>query len=97
MEWLHVPDYALFEATDGEVFSDNYEEFTKIRERLKNMPEDVKLKRLAGNLFIMAQSGQYNFARCLSHGEYEAAQLSLNEFVTSGLKVWFLLENKYAP
>lgn len=96
-EWLHVPDYALFEATDGEVFVDNYGEFTEIRDRLKKMPEDVRLKRLAGNLFLMAQSGQYNFARCLSHGEHEAAQLALNEFVTSAVKVWFLLQNKYAP
>lgn len=96
-QWLRIPDYALFEAVDGEVFFDNYGEFTRIREALKKMPADVKLKRIAGNLFIMAQAGQYNFTRCLAHGEPESAQIACNEFVTSAVKVWFLLNDKFAP
>ena len=97
LEWLHIPDYALFEATDGEVFFDNYGEFTKIRNTLLNMPEDVKLKRLAGNILTMAQSGQYNYLRCLKHGEYEAAQLACMEFVNAAMKTVFLLNGRYMP
>lgn len=95
--WLHIPDYALAEATNGEVFFDAYGEFSRIRESLKNMPQDIKLKRLAGNLLIMAQSGQYNFARCLKHGEPEAAQLACVEFVNAAMKTIFLLNGKYMP
>lgn len=95
--WLRVPDYALAEAVNGEVFHDGLGILTKIRENLANMPRDVKLKRIAGNLLLMGQSGQYNFSRCIKHGESEAAQLALNEFVTSALKVAFLMNNRYMP
>lgn len=96
-QWLTLPDYALAEATNGEVFFDNYGEFTKIRQAVLNMPNDVRLKRLAGNILLMAQSGQYNYSRCLKHNEPEAAQLACNEFVNSALKVIFLLNRRYAP
>lgn len=96
-QWLSLPDYALSEAVNGEVFFDNYGEFSKIRERLMRMPEDIRLKRLAGNLLIMAQSGQYNFARCLRHGEPEAAQLACVQFINAAMKTAFLLQNQYMP
>jgi len=96
-QWLHLPDYALAEAVNGEVFCDPYGEFTAIRERLRQMPEDIRLKRIAGNLLLMAQSGQYNYVRCLKHGEPEAAQFACREFVTATMKVFFLLHNRYLP
>lgn len=95
--WLRIPDYALAEAVNGEIWFDGYGEVSRIRENLKAMPQDVKLKRLAGNLLVMAQSGQYNFLRCLSHGEPEAAQMACMEFVTGTMKVLFLLNDRYMP
>ena len=96
-QWLRLPDYALAEAVNGEVFFDNYGEFSKIREELICMPVDIKLKRLVGNLLLMAQSGQYNFVRCIKHGEPEAAQLACVEFVNAAMKVNFLLQDRYMP
>lgn len=96
-EWLRTPEYALFEATNGEVFFDNYGEFTDIRNSLKSCPEDIRLKKLAGNLLLMAQSGQYNYVRTLKHGEKEAAQLALFEFVNAAVKTVFILNNRYMP
>lgn len=96
-QWLRLPDYALAEAVNGEVFSDNYGEFSRIRENLICMPDDIKLKRLAGNLLIMAQSGQYNFVRCMKHGEPESAQLACVEFVNAAMKTTFLLQDRYMP
>ena len=61
------------------------------------MPEDIRRKRLAGNLLVMAQAGQYNFTRCLRHGEPQAALLAAHEFVTAAMKVHFLLEGRYMP
>ncbi|MDD6313165.1 MAG: DUF4037 domain-containing protein [Firmicutes bacterium] len=95
--WLSIPDYALAEAVNGEIWLDNYGEFTRIRQSLANMPEDIRLKRLAGNILVMAQSGQYNFVRCLKHGEPEAAQLACEEFVRAAMKTVFLLNGKYLP
>lgn len=96
-QWLRLPDYALAEAVNGDMFFDNYGEFSKIREDLICMPQDIKLKRLAGNLLIMAQSGQYNFLRCMKHGEPEAAQLACVEFVNAAMKTTFLLQDRYIP
>lgn len=96
-QWLTVPDYALAEATNGEVFFDGDGAFTRIRETLLHMPEDVRKKRLAGNLLLMAQSGQYNYTRCIQRVEYEAAQMAAYEFVQAAIKVLFLLARRYAP
>ena len=96
-EWLSLPEQALAEATNGEVFFDNFGEVSKIRESLAVFPEDVRCKKLAGNLLIMAQSGQYNYKRCIDHGETAAAQLAVCEFVKSAMSVIFLLNNKYQP
>ena len=96
-QWLHLPSNSLGEATNGEVWFDGFGELTLIRERLKTMPEDIRLKRLAGNLLLMAQSGQYNFTRCLKHHEPEAAQLACGEFVNAALQAIFLLDRQYMP
>ena len=93
-QWLRLPDYALAEAVNGEVFFDNYGEFSNIREQLICMPDDIKLKRLAGNLLVMAQSGQYNFVRCMKHGEPESAQLACVEFVNAAMRTIFLLQDR---
>jgi len=96
-QWLSIPDYALAEAVNGEIFFDDYGECSGIREALIQMPEDIRLKRLAGNLLLMAQAGQYNFMRCLKHGEPEAAQLACNEFVKAAMKAYFILNERYMP
>ncbi|MBQ9517670.1 MAG: DUF4037 domain-containing protein [Eubacterium sp.] len=96
-QWLTVPEQALAECVNGEVFFDNYGEVTRIRETLGAYPEHVRRKKLAGNLLLMAQSGQYNYKRCLDHGEEAAAQLAVFEFVNSASETIFLLNNKYKP
>ncbi len=96
-QWLSLPDYALAEAVNGEIFCDYYGEITGIRERISHYPADVRLKKLAGNLLLMGQSGQYNYSRCVSRKETAAAQMSLFEFAKATLNTAFLLENKYAP
>jgi hypothetical protein len=97
MQWLFLPDYSLAEAVNGEIFMDGYGEVTAIRERLRRRPEDIRLKKLAGNLLLMAQSGQYNYRRCLSHGETGAAQLAIVEFAKSSMAAVFLLNGVYQP
>ncbi len=96
-QWFSLPDYALAEASNGEIFKDDLGEFTLIRSKLLNMPNDICLKKLAGNLLIMAQSGQYNYPRIINRGETAAAQLALFEFTNSAMKCCFLLNGKYMP
>ena len=96
-DWLSVPEQALAEATNGEIYFDSLGEVTRIREALRYFPEDVRRKKLAGHLLLMEQSGQYNYPRCLSHGETGAAQLAAGEFVSSAMSAVFLLNRRYQP
>ena len=96
-QWLRLPEYALAEAVNGEVFRDPAGLLTDCRTILRNMPEDIRRKRLAGRLLLMAQSGQYNYQRCLKHGETGAAQLAVGEFVKNALSAVFLLNRTYMP
>ena len=96
-DWLRLPDWALAEAVNGRIFRDDEGGMTRSREILRNMPEDIRRKRLAGHLLMMAQSGQYNFQRCLKHGEKGAAQLAAGQFAEHAMFTAFLLEGKYKP
>ena len=96
-QWLTVPDQALAEATNGALFFDDRGDVTAVREALASFPEDIRRKKLAGHLLLMGQAGQYNYGRCLAHGEPAAAQLAVGEFVRSALAVIFLLNNTYQP
>ena len=96
-DWLSVPDYALAEAVNGEMFRDDAGLMEDPRRILRNMPEDVRRKRLAGHLLMMAQSGQYNYRRCLYHGETGAAQMAASEFARHAMATAFLLSGRYMP
>lgn len=97
-EWIRIPDHLLAACINGAVFSDRLGLFTEIRNHIaQGMPEDVRRKKIAARAFSMAQSGQYNFSRCLKHREPGAAHLALSEFVTSAVKISFLLNRAYSP
>ncbi|MBP5466941.1 MAG: DUF4037 domain-containing protein, partial [Clostridia bacterium] len=96
-EWLTIPSFYLAEATNGKIYKDEFGLVTSIRKNLSEMPRDVKLKKIAGNLLLMAQAGQYNYERCLSHGEKAASQLAVNEFVNAAMETLFLLNGKHMP
>ncbi|NMD38427.1 MAG: DUF4037 domain-containing protein [Christensenellaceae bacterium] len=97
-QWFYIPSYALAEATNGEVFKDELGEFSAIRNKLLSYyPNDVALKKLSAYLSLAAQSGQYNYMRCIKHGELAASQLAINEFVNNILNIIFILNKAYLP
>lgn len=96
-QWLSLPAQSLAEAVNGEIFYDGPGEVTAIRRRLARYPQDIRLKKLAGCLLLMAQSGQYNFSRCARRGETGAAQLAAGEFANRAMEAAFLLNDVYMP
>ena len=96
-QWLQLPEESLLEATNGAIWQDAGGVFTPIRERLSYLPEDVRRKKLAGCLLLMAQSGQYNYLRCIRHGETGAAQLACLNFAENAIHAAHLLEKRYMP
>lgn len=96
--WLYIPSSSLLSASNGEVFTDNLGVFSSVRNVLiLGYPEDIRRKKLAAHTVFMAQSGQYNYSRCLARGELGAAQLSIFEFVKHAISAIYLLNNKYEP
>ena len=66
LEWLYIPEGYLATATNGKVFVDNLGEFSDIRGKLLEFyPEDVRKKKIAARAAVMAQSGQFNYARLM--------------------------------
>jgi len=98
VDWMKIPERFLSMATNGEVFTDIKREFTSARENLLNFyPLDVLKKKLSARLATMAQSGQYNYPRCMKRHDAYAAYLACNEFVKNALSAIFLLNKRYMP
>ncbi len=96
-DWFWIDEQLLAEATNGAVFRDDLGLFSAIREKIAYLPEPVRLKKLAGQLLLMGQAGQYNYKRCVLRGETAAAQLTVTRFVDAVLRVVFLLNKTYLP
>jgi len=96
--WLYTEPAMLLSASNGEVWKDDLGMFSEIRNVLNSgYPEDIRIKKLAAHLSLAGQAGQYNYSRCLEHGEIGAAQLATNEFVKHLISAVYLLNNKYEP
>ena len=98
MRWLYLPEHKITNAVNGEVFEDNLGQFTQIRKTLAEYyPEDVRIKKIAARAASMAQSGQYNYARCMRRKDTFAANLALGEFYESAISMTYLLNRQYSP
>lgn len=96
--WLYLPSHALAEASNGQIWRDDLGAFSAIRQQiLTGMPEDVRKKRLAAQIITMAQAGQYNYSRCLCHGQPGSAMLAMAEFVNAASAAIFLLNRRHMP
>ena len=97
-EWRAIPEPNLAVVTNGKVFTDPLGEFTAFRNKLKEFyPEDVRLKKIASRCMTIAQSGQYNYMRCVKREEYVAAQWAEAKFVSDTISMVFLLNKQYRP
>jgi len=96
-DWLYCDENGLLACTNGMIFEDHYGEVTHIRNILKYYPEDVRIKKIVRAIAKMAQSGQYNYARCMQRKDEVAASLALNEFIDQTLSCIYLLNKKYKP
>ncbi len=96
-DWFSIPGQSLLEVCNGELFYDGDGAFTRLRERLKRMPEPIRLKKLAACLLMMAQTGQYNYKRLVDRGDERGAQLCLIEFEKQARHAAFLINGRYMP
>lgn len=96
--WRFLPETGLSVVCNGEIFADGPGVFTARRSGfLAYYPEALRRKKLARYCALAGQSGQYNYARCLRHGEPVAALLALAEFIRSAQAAVFALNRRYRP
>ena len=95
--FLSVPDVALAETINGEVFHDGLGEFAAIREAWSNPPADVQRKKLCGYLIRMSQTGEYNYPRSLARNDIATAQLAAAEFAKAAASAFCWIHNRPAP
>jgi len=97
-DWLRVPETYLAVCTSGKVFYDPLGEFTGIQQDLLRFyPEDVRLVRITARCMSAAQSGQYNFSRCIRRSEFFAAQYAETKFCADIMSIVCLFNRKYTP
>ena len=96
-DWLNMDEQALLNCTNGMIFDDPYGKVTQIRKELAYYPEDIRIKKIARAVAKIAQSGQYNYARCMKRKDVVGAQLALNEFIDQTLSLIYLMNKKYKP
>ena len=96
-DWLYLDEQALLNCTNGMIFDDYYGEVTKIRKELAYYPEVIRIKKIALTVAKIAQSGQYNYGRCMKRHDYVAANLAINEFIDQTLSLIYLMNKRYKP
>ena len=97
-EWFYTEEEMLAEAVNGKVFRDEEGIFTSYRNALmKYYPDKVWLKKIAQELALFSQSGQYNYLRLLQRNDKIGAALSLRLFVEHAMNLAYLLNRRYAP
>jgi hypothetical protein len=99
-EWLRIPEHLLAFATNGEVFWEGpcAGSFSEIRCRLLDYyPQDLVKKKLAACLMSIAQTGQYNLARCAARGDKVAYQITQGLFLDNVCRAVLILNRVFAP
>lgn len=98
LEWLRLPEKNLAACTNGKVFRDDFGEFTFYRERLLEFyPEEVRLKKISIQCFVIGREGQYNIPRCLKRNSFVAAHYATSKFIEAAISLIYLLNYRYMP
>lgn len=97
-EWLFAEEEMLAEAVNGRVFKDGEGRFSAFRKTLMEYyPDGVWKKKIAQEMALFSQTGQYNYFRMLERKDRLAASIALNRFAEHAMKLAYLLNRKYAP
>lgn len=97
-KWLLLQEDKIALSINGEIFRDDLNIFSSIREKIKGYyPEKVRLLKLADQIHIFSQNGQYNYGRMMARGDYVTAGICISQAVKSAMSIVYLLNRTYAP
>lgn len=87
----------LANCTNGEVFFDDFGEFSSVRNHLISYPKDIRIKKIAKSIALASQAGQYNYYRMKKRDDIIACNLAVNIFISNIIEVIYLLNNVHMP
>ena len=97
-DWMKIPEEKLATAVNGQIFRDDEGTFSFLREKIKSYyPKKIWMLRLAEQIHIFSQNGQYNYARMMARKDYLTADICAAQAEKSAMSVVYLLNKKYAP
>ncbi len=98
LQWLEMDDSKLRALSSGMIFFDQSGQFTRLIRQIKyKYPENLRLRKIAQELFSFSQNGQYNFKRAMIRKDSAAAFLHLAEMIRAAAKLIYLLNEDFAP
>jgi tetratricopeptide (TPR) repeat protein len=98
LDWRTVEDYALASAVNGEIFRDDEGIFSEFRDKLKRgYPQTIRFQKLAEDVAVFSQTGQYNYFRMYERGDKLTADRMLSDCIGSAMKLQHHICNVYPP
>lgn len=98
IDFENINEYQLATAVNGEIFSDEFGVFSKIRSKILGYyPEKIWRRKLAQNIHDFSQYAQSNYSRMMARNDAVTALMCVGKGVESVLDLMYLLERKYAP
>lgn len=95
VEWITLPEVALFEYTSGEIFYEPTPLISPLRYEFTYFPDEVWYKRLSHAFFMMHLAG--NAKRMAMRGDPVATRIYLDWFLQIVMRAAFLVRRRYAP
>lgn len=93
-----IEQHQLFTLTHGFVLYDEGKFFNKILDTIKSTYFiHLKKKKLASCLFLMHQSGIYNYERLLLRNEILASNLAIFEFINAFIQFIYFFNDEFVP
>jgi hypothetical protein len=98
IEWLDIPEVDIIHVTNGEVWHDPSDEFTRIRAALMEYyPEPVWLRRISHWCRYASGMGIYALNRAVLRDNLVYAYTAFSRCIKWSLELAFLLERTYFP
>lgn len=97
-DWFVLEEDCIKAATNGKIFVDGDNSFSRAREKLLGYyPDFIWRRNLANELHAFSQSGQYNYPRMMARGDFVTARICVSECINAAMKLIYLLNKEYAP
>ena len=97
-QWLILDHACLATAVNGEIFKDDFKEFTNFRNLLLNYyPDRVWRIRIAEKMHEYSASLQINYARAMTRNDTVAAELCKAKGLEAAMELYFLAKRTYPP